>query len=138
MRTSALVAAPATEVWQVLVDVESWPDWLDTVTAAHWLDSGPTRIGRRARLTQPRLGTAEWEVTELTPGTSFAWSRRSSGVTTVGGHWLAENSGGGTVVTLSIDHSGPLAAVAGLLTRRITRRYIDTEARNLKERCERR
>jgi uncharacterized membrane protein len=137
MRTSTTIAAPASMIWGILLDIERWPAWTDTVTTAVWLDSGPMRTGRRARLTQPRLGTAEWEITELDPERSFGWTRRSPGVTTVGGHSLAASPGNGTILTLSIDHSGALATVVRLLTDRITRRYIDTEAGGLKAYCER-
>ncbi|GII52108.1 hypothetical protein Pth03_04970 [Planotetraspora thailandica] len=137
MRTSTTIAAPASTIWAALLDIERWPDWTGTVTAAAWLDAGPTRTGRRARLTQPRLGTAEWEITEHDPERSFSWARRSAGVVTVGGHVLSPSPGGGTTLTLSIDHSGPLAGMVRLLTDRLTRRYIDTEARGLKAHCER-
>jgi uncharacterized membrane protein len=137
MRTSTTIAAPAAAIWKVLLDIERWPDWTDTVTTATWLDSGPVRVGRRACLTQPRLGTAEWEITELDPEKIFVWTRRSPGVTTVGGHFMTAGPGDGTILTLSIDHSGPLAGVVRLLTDRVTRRYIDTEARGLKAYCER-
>ncbi|WP_344577492.1 SRPBCC family protein [Nonomuraea roseoviolacea] len=137
MRTSTTIAAPVSAVWTVLLDIERWPDWTGTVTTARWLDPGPTRPGRRARLTQPRLGGAEWEITELDQERSFTWARRSAGVTTVGGHLLSASPEGGTILTLSIDHSGPLAGVVRLLTDRLTRRYIDAEAHGLKAYCER-
>ena len=119
-----------------MLDVDRWAEWLDTVTEAAWVDSGPTRVGRRARLVQPRLGTAEWEVTELEPDRSFVWTRRSPGVTTVAGHYLAENAGKAIELTLTLDHSGPLAWLARLLTDRTARRYIESEARCIKARSE--
>jgi hypothetical protein len=137
MQTSTTIAAPAATVWDVLIDVERWPDRIETVTTATWLDPGPIRVGRRARLTQPRLGAAVWEVTELVPGKSFVWTRHSPGVTTVGGHFLDDDPDGGVVLTLRLDHSGPLAGVARLLTDGLTRRYIGNEARGVKAACER-
>ncbi|GII62587.1 hypothetical protein Skr01_26720 [Sphaerisporangium krabiense] len=136
MRTSITIAAPAATVWKALCDIDRWPAWTSTVTAATWLDPGPIRIGHRARLTQPRLGTATWEVSELEPESSFVWTRRSPGVTTAGAHTLTAAPDGATVLTLGIDHSGPAAGMVRFLTDRLTRRYIETEARGLKAFCE--
>lgn len=137
IRTSITIAAPVATVWHALLDVERWPTWTDTVTTATWLDDGPMRVGRRARLVQPRLGSAVYEVTELDPEKSFVWSRRSPGVTTVAGHYVTPQPDGTTLLTLSIEHSGPLAGLGRLLTDRLTRRYLETEARGLKAYSER-
>jgi len=137
IRTSIAIAAPAATIWHALLDVERWPTWTDTVTRATWLDDGPMRVGRRARLVQPRLGAAVYEVTELDPEKSFVWSRRSPGVTTVAGHHLTPQPDGTTLLTLSIEHSGPLAGLARLLSDRLTRRYLEIEARGLKAYSER-
>ena len=64
------IDAPPQAVWPVLSDVAHWPDWLPTVNTVERLDEGPMRIGSRARVTQPKLPKAEWEVTELEDGTS--------------------------------------------------------------------
>src|SRR5690606_14404226 len=137
MRTSIRIAAPATAICRVLLDVERWPTWTTTVTNATWLDSGPVRVGRRARLVQPRLGAAVYEITQLDPEKSFVWSRRSPGVTTVAGHYPTPEPDGTTLLTLSVEHSGPLAALGRLLTDRLTRRYLEAEANGLKTYCER-
>lgn len=135
MRATTTIAAPAAAVWKVLLDVERWPEWMPTVTSARWLDPGGIRLGARARLTQPKLGTAVWTIVEIQPGRSFAWTRRAPGITTRGDHVLTEGSDG-TTVTLGVHHSGPLAGLGRLLTDRLTRRYLETEARSLKARCE--
>ncbi|HEX7745925.1 MAG TPA: SRPBCC family protein [Micromonosporaceae bacterium] len=135
MKATTMIAAPVAAVWKVLLDVERWPDWTPTVTSARWLDPGGMRPGARVRLTQPKLGTAVWTVTDVQPGRSFVWIRRSPGVATLGDHVLTDGPGG-TSVTLGIEHSGPLAGLARLLTDRLTRRYVETEAHSLKAHCE--
>jgi hypothetical protein len=39
-------------------------------------------------------------------------------------------------VTATLEQACPVGQVVGLLTRRLTRRYLDTELRGLKSRCE--
>jgi hypothetical protein len=56
-------------------------------------------------------------------------------VTTVGGHRITPR-GDGVEVTLSIRQTGPLAWLVGLITSRLTRRYVQTEANGLKRRSE--
>jgi len=56
-------------------------------------------------------------------------------VTTVGGHRITPR-GEGVVVTLSIRQTGLLAWLVRLLTSRLTKRYVLTEANGLKRRSE--
>jgi len=135
MRTTTTIAASAQAVWKVLLDVERWPEWTPTMRSVKCLDPGGMRPGAEVRVTQPRLGTAVWTVTDLEPGRSFAWIRRSPGVTTRADHVVTEGPDG-TRVALGIEHSGPLAGLARLLAGRLTGRYVETEARSLKARCE--
>jgi carbon monoxide dehydrogenase subunit G len=135
VETKTTIAAPADVVWRTLSDIERWPSWLPTVDDAAWMGDKGLLVGHRARLVQPRLGTAVWTVTEVEGGMSFTWTRRAPGVLTTGEHHLTEDRDG-TAVMLGIQHSGPLAWLARLLTDKITRRYIDTEARALKAECE--
>ena len=39
-------------------------------------------------------------------------------------------------MTAALEQDGPLGPVVGLLTRRLTRRYLDIEVRGIKQRCE--
>lgn len=135
-QATTTITAPVSVVWDVLTDVEQWPTWTSTVTSAVWLDDGPFRVGRRARLVQPKLGTAVWEITAVEPGVSFVWTRSSPGVTTVAGHTLSGSSADATVVELAIDQVGFLAAPIGWITGNLTEAYLRTEAAGLKKRCE--
>jgi len=135
MEVTVDIAVPADDVWPVLADIEHWPDWLPTVTAAKWSGDGPTEVGRKARLTQPRLGTATWTVTDYRQGRSFAWSRSSPGVTTHATHAITSTDSG-CRVTLGMTHVGPLAPLTRLVTSTLTRKYVGTEAASLKRRCE--
>jgi uncharacterized membrane protein len=132
------VAASAERVFDTYSDVERWPEWTKSVTSVERLDEGPLRVGSRARVRQPRLPTAVWEVTELVPGASFTWVARGPGVVTTGRHEVAPAATADLVtVTATLHQSGPLGPLLGLLTKRLTNRYLEMELSGLKLRCER-
>jgi uncharacterized membrane protein len=132
------VAAPAYRVFDVYSDVERWPDWTKSVTSVERLEQGPLRVGSRARIRQPRLPVAVWEVTEVVPGQSFTWIARGPGIVSTGRHAVMPTSREGEVkVTASLEQAGLLGPLVGLLTMRLTDRYLQTEVRGLKAHCER-
>lgn len=132
---SIRIDATAEEVWAVYSDVERWPEWTQSVTSVERLDTGPLAVGSRVRIRQPRLPTAVWTVTELVEGSHFLWEAKGPGLTTVGGHFVAAESEG-TRATARLDQLGPGGAVIGLVTARLTRRYLDLEVAGLKARTE--
>lgn len=134
--TTVEIAAETDRVWQVLADVERWPEWTASVRRAERLDDGPLALGSTVRMDQPRLRPAIWLVTELTPGVSFTWHSTSGGVTTAAEHRLTTAADGRVRVELGIRHTGALAPLVGLLAWPLTRRYLRTEAAGLKRRCE--
>ncbi len=130
------ITAPVERVWAVLSDVERWPEWTDTVRWVRRLDDGPLRTGSSAKISQPKIPTVDYVVTELEPGTSFTWVSGGSAALTTARHVLEPLPGDGTRVTLSIEQTGWLASVMGRLYRGITDRYLATEAAGLKARSE--
>jgi uncharacterized membrane protein len=117
-------------VWQVLYDVAKWPEWLPTVNSVERLDDGPLVVGSRAKVRQPKLPQAVWQVTEVVEGRSFTWEAGGPGLKTIGRHEVVPD-GAGSTVTLSIEQTGPMGAVAALVWRKLTQRYIEVEARSL-------
>ncbi|MGY1666646.1 SRPBCC family protein [Geodermatophilus sp. SYSU D00696] len=130
------VETPAGRVWEVLLDVERWPEWASTVTAVRRLDDGPLAVGSRARVEQPRIPPTEYVVTELEPGRSFTWVATGPGVRTTARHVVEDLGAGGTRVTLSVEQAGPVGAVVGRFYRRLTDRYLAAEAEGIKARSE--
>ena len=130
------IAAPQERVWAVMSDVERWPEWTRSVTRVERLDRGPLAVGSRARVRQPRFPAAVWTVTALEPGRFFEWRSPAPGLLSVGGHRVEAAGDGGSRVTLSLTWSGPLAAVMRLLFGKLSRRYVEMEARGLKRRAE--
>jgi uncharacterized membrane protein len=130
------VSAPAETVFETYADVEHWPSWTSSVTSVELLDRGPLRVGVRARVRQPRLPVAIWQVTALVPGESFTWVARGRGLLTTGTHRVASTGPGTARVTALLEQAGPLGALVGLATARLTRRYLQTEVEGLKAYCE--
>lgn len=131
------IAAPPERVFAVYSDVERWPEWTASVTSVERLDEGPLRVGSRARIRQPRLPVAVWEVTGLVPDRSFTWVARGPGIVTTGSHMVTPQEGGDQVTaTASLEQAGLLGPLMGRLTKRLTDEYLETEVRSLKSRCE--
>jgi len=127
-------AAPE-RVWDVMTDVERWPEWTASMSEVRLIEGDRLAVGARVRVRQPKLPASTLEVTELEPERAFTWQAASPGVNFVGKHEIAP-AGTGVTVTLSAQFSGPLAGIAGLFTSGMTRRYVKMEAEGLKRRSE--
>jgi uncharacterized membrane protein len=134
--TSIDVEAPAERVWEVLRDVERWPEWASTVTSVRRLDDGPLAVGSQARIEQPRIPPTEYVVTELEPGRSFTWVATGPGVRTTARHVLEVLDSSRTRVTLTVEQAGIVGSVVGRFYRGLTDRYLSTEAAGIKARSE--
>jgi uncharacterized membrane protein len=133
---SVEIGAPAADVWRVFSDVERWPEWTASVRSVEIAEGAGVEPGARARIRQPRLPVLTWEVTEVDPGVSWTWVASSPGVVTTARHTVTPVGPDAARVDQVIEQRGPLAGIAGLVTGRLTRRYLATEAAGLKRRCE--
>ena len=134
--TQVEVEAPVERVWEVLQDVERWPEWASTVTSVRRLDDGPLAVGSRARVEQPRIPPTEYVVTELEPGRSFTWVATGPGVRTTARHVLEPLDAGRTRVRLAVEQAGWLGSVMGRFYRGLTDRYLAVEAAGIGARSE--
>ena len=113
---STRISAGPDAVWATLVDVGSWRDW----------DSGVDRVEGRVGLgerltvyaTMIRSRPFPVTVTELRPGEAM---RRRGGLPAGQAvidrtYSLDAQDGGGTLVTVREDHTGPLAGLLGRTT----------------------
>lgn len=123
---SIAIDAPPARVWELTLDVESWPDFVPTVTHVEWIDTGPVRVGSRARVKQPAQPAKVWTVTVLEPETRFVWMTKSVGLSMTATHRLIA-TGSGTTNTLTLDLEGLLAPVFHMLFRRLIRNALVTE-----------
>jgi uncharacterized membrane protein len=129
------IDAPPEKVFAVLCDVERWPEWTSTMTSVQRMESGPFSVGSSARVRQPGLRPAVWQVTELEDQRNFTWTTRSLGLRTTAGHSI-EPKGAGSRVVLSFVLSGFIAPVVSRLYGGLIKRYISTESQGLKKRSE--
>jgi uncharacterized membrane protein len=129
------IEAPASRVWQLTEDVESWPTMTPTITSVKRVDGGPLRIGSQARIKQPAQSLALWTVTELEPGRRFTWATRRMGLTMVGSHAVT-GGGGACRNTLTLDVEGRGSRVFGLLFGALMRRTLATENAGFKRYAE--
>jgi uncharacterized membrane protein len=131
-----VIAAPADEVWAVYSDVEHWPDWTDSVARVELVTGDEVEVGARARIEQPKLPKAEWEVTEVVPGRSWTWVSKAPGVRSTAIHTLDVVGPDSTRVHQTIVQDGALGGIVGRMYGKLTRRYLAMEAQGLKQRCE--
>ena len=129
------ISAPPARVWQVMADLEAWPQWTPSVERVTTLEWATTGVGSRFLVMQPKLKPAEFTTTEWTPGSGFTWASAHPGVHATATHRI-EPSGSGSEVELRLRFSGPLAWPVALLQRALVRRYMRMEAEGLKARAE--
>jgi uncharacterized membrane protein len=129
------IAAAQERVWQVITDVESWPQWTKSMTAVKRLDEGPLRFGSRARVKQPGLPSLVWQVTDITDGVEFIWTTRTPGVDATATHRLDE-APGGVRLTLTVAWTGMFAGVVAAMAGKQTRKYLALETVGAKARSE--
>jgi uncharacterized membrane protein len=130
------IAAPAEPVWQVMSDIERWPDWNSSVRTAQLLDGGGLRPGQRARIRQPRLPVAIWTVQRIEHGREFTWSSDTPGLRSLGEHTIESSGPDSSRVMLRLTHSGALAGLVRLVYGGMIRRYVRSEAEGLKQAAE--
>jgi hypothetical protein len=133
---TAEIDAPAEVVWRLTMDVEDWPSYVPTMSKIERLDSGPLRVGSRARIRQPGQSPAVWTVTRLDPGREFAWQTRRLGMTMTGTHALEATGDRSCRNTLGIEISGGPAPVLGPLLARILSRAMAIENKAVKAKAE--
>jgi uncharacterized membrane protein len=129
------IAAPAARVWDVMRDVERWPEWTPSVSRVRRLGKGPLAVGSRAIVWQPKFPPAMWTVTHMQEGREFTWVSRAPGLRVIGRHGVDDHAGGARA-TLTLKVGGLFGALWARLTRNITERYLRFEAEGLKARSE--
>jgi uncharacterized membrane protein len=130
------IVAPQQRVWDVLSDLESWPQRIETVDVVELLTPAPVGVGSRVRLKQPKLPEGTWEVTVWDAPSYFEWRQRSGGVTSVAGHRVEALEEGRSRLTLTLDMRGLLVRLVALFYKGLTNRYMTIEAQGMKRAAE--
>jgi len=130
------IDASQQRVWEVLTDLEAWPQRIETVDVVELLTPPPMSDGSRVRLKQPKLPEGTWDVTVWDAPSYFEWRQRSSGVTTVAGHRVEALEEGRSRLTLTLDMRGVVVPIVALFYKDLTNRYMTLEAQGMKRAAE--
>lgn len=130
------IAASPQRVWDVLGDLEGWPQRIETVDSVELLTPAPMTVGSRVRLKQPKLPEGTWDITVWDPPSYFEWTQKTGGAATVAGHRVEALGENRTRLTLTIDMRGFLVPLVALFYTKLTNRYTDLEAEGMKRAAE--
>jgi uncharacterized membrane protein len=130
------IDAPQERVWEVLSDLEAWPQRIETVETVELLTPAPIKAGSRVRLKQPKLPEGTWDITVWDAPAYFEWTQKTSGITSVAGHRVDPLGQGRARLTLTLEMRGLLMSVIGLFYRDLTNRYMTLEAEGMKRAAE--
>jgi hypothetical protein len=130
------IDASQQRVWDVLSDLEAWPQRIETVDYLELLTPTPVAEGSRVRLKQPRLPEGTWDVTVWDAPSYFEWRQKSGGVTSVAGHRVEALEVGRSRLTLTLDMRGLLVPIVALFYKGLTSRYMTMEAQGMKHAAE--
>ena len=130
------IEASQQRVWDVLTDIEAWPERIETVESVTLLTPVPIGKGSRVRLRQPKIGEGTWEITTWDPPSFFAWVSKESGVTSVAGHNVDALGDQRTRLTLILEMRGLLVPIFGRIYANMTNRYMTLEAEAIKRTAE--
>src|SRR5688500_4306290 len=130
------IDAPQQRVWDVLTDLEAWPERIETVGVVELLTRAPLGQGSRVRLKQPRLPEGIWEVTVWDAPSYFEYRQQSGGVTSVAGHRVEALEEGRSRLSLELEMRGLLVPVVAVFFKGLTNRYMTLEAEGMKRAAE--
>jgi uncharacterized membrane protein len=130
------IDASQQRVWDVLSDIEAWPQRIETVDAVELLTSAPVSTGSRVRLKQPKLPEGTWDVTVWDAPSYFEWTQRTGGTTSVAGHRVEALDASRSRLTLTLDMRGLLIPIVALFYKKLTNEYMALEAEGMKRAAE--
>ena len=133
---SVEIDAPQQRVWDVLSDLEAWPQRIETVDSVALLTPAPITKGSRVRLKQPKLGEGTWDITVWDAPSYFEWTQKTVGATSVAGQRVEALGEGRARLTLTLDMRGFLIPIFGRIFKKLTNRYMNLEAEGIKRAAE--
>ena len=130
------IDAAQQRVWDVLSDIEAWPQRMETVDTVELLTPAPLAKGSRVRLKQPKLPEGVWDITAWDAPSYFEWTQKTTGATSVAGHRVEALDEGRARLTLTLDMRGFLIPVVALFYKGLTNTYMTLEAEGMKRAAE--
>jgi uncharacterized membrane protein len=133
---SVEINAPQQRVWDVLSDLEGWPQRIETVDVVEVLTPPPVSKGGRVRLKQPKLPEGTWDVTTWHAPSYFEWTQKTGGNTSIAGHRVEALDEDRARLTLTLEMRGFLIPVIALFYKGLVNRYMNLEAEGMKRAAE--
>ncbi len=130
------INAPQGRVWDVLSNIEAWPQTVETVETVELLTPATIAKGSRVRLKQPKLPEGTWDMTVWDAPSYFEWTQKTGGITSVAGHRVEAIGPDRSRLTLTLDMRGLLIPIIGLFYKGLTNRYMALEAEGMKRAAE--
>ena len=130
------IDAPQQRVWDVLSDLEGWPERIETVDTIELLTPAPITKGSRMRLKQPKLPEGTWDITVWDAPSYVEWTQKATGTTSVAGHRVEPLGEVRARLTLTLDIRGLLIPIMVLFYKDLTNRYMNLEAEGMKRAAE--
>jgi uncharacterized membrane protein len=130
------IEASQQRVWDVLSDIEAWPQRIETVDSVELLTPPPITKGSRVRLKQPKLPEGTWDITVWDAPSYFEWMQKTGGTTSVAGLRVEALGEGRARLTLTLDMRGLLIPIMMLFYKDLTNRYMHLEAEDMKRAAE--
>ena len=130
------IDAPQQRAWDVLSDLQAWPQRIETVDTVELLTPEPLGKGSRVRLRQPKLPEGTWDITIWDAPAYFEWTQKEGGTTIVAGHRVEALGDDRARLTLTIDMRGLLVPIIGRFYKRLTNDYMNREAEGMKRAAE--
>jgi len=130
------IDASQQRVWNVLSDIEAWPQRIETVDTVELLTPAPITKGSRVRLKQPKLPEGTWDITVWDAPSYFEWTQKTTAITAISGHRVEALGEGRARLTLALDMRGFLSPIITLFYKNLTNRYMNLEAEGMKRAAE--
>ena len=132
-----IIYARPEQIFRVLADIENWNLWTSSIKRIAIINGIKFNKGTKARIVQPKLLPALWEITEIEKNKYFTWVTKYIGLKMTGKH-IIETKNNVTSVESVIIYEGILAKLFYRLTSSLTSQYLTMEINGLKKECENR
>lgn len=90
------------------------------MTSVERLQQGELGVGSSARVTQPKLKTAVYTVSECEPGRSFVWEMKTTGVKVRALHYVEDRGEGRARMVLGVEQTGALSGLIPMFYGKLT------------------
>lgn len=135
VRHSILIKSPLIKVWDVSVDVESYPKWAPTFDSIKLLDE-KFELNSQCRVIQPGMQEAIWRVIEFKQKEMFSWETYLLGFSMLATHQLKEVDSETTENIISLEIKGFIAILLWLFIKKKMEQSLQFENEGLKKFCE--